>query len=178
MTPSKSDLRKAAKVRRTGRESRPPTTELIQYLKNRYPYQSKIGCYLNKVGEMSTKEIVSDLASIFQLFAPSVQGKNIIWRKIDNSFQYGQFQIPEPTSEITIAPVALQCFLLPALAVDLQGNRLGFGAGYFDRNLKDVSAEKIALVFDEDILDYIPRETHDVAIDLIATESKLIKISN
>lgn len=165
-------------MRRTKRTSSPPTPELIEYLKIKYPTQSKIGCYLNKMGEVSTKELISELASSFQLYGPTVQGQTLIWRKIDNSFQLGPFQIPEPTSEITIEASSLRCFILPALAVDLSGTRLGFGAGYFDRNLMNVQAEKIALVHEEDVLTYIPQEPHDVSIDLIATESRLIKTNN
>ena len=68
--------------------------------------------------------------------------------------------------------------MLPALAVDLTGNRVGFGAGYFDRNLINAKAEKIVLVFEADIVDHIIAEDHDIKMDLIVTENRLIKINN
>ena len=60
----------------------------------------------------------------------------------------------------------------------MTGNRVGFGAGYFDRNLTNAKAEKIVLVFEADIVDHIIAEDHDIKMDLIVTENRLIKINN
>lgn len=112
------------------------------------------------------------------MFAPAVINDEIVWRKLDGNVQLGKYGIIEPTSAEVILPNQLSCVLIPALAVDRHGNRLGYGAGYFDRNLKDVKTLKIALAFDIDVVEEIPTEPHDVKVNYIATESRIIKTTD
>lgn len=69
--------------------------------------------------------------------------------------------------------------LVPALAVDRHGHRLGRGGGYYDRLLATVfrtgKARVVAVVFDEEVLDDVPVELHDVAVDAALTPSGLIE---
>lgn len=62
--------------------------------------------------------------------------------------------------------------LVPGLAFDQQGNRLGFGKGYYDRFLEHVSALKVGLVPEVLLLDHIPHASHDVRMDIILTEKQ------
>jgi len=55
--------------------------------------------------------------------------------------------------------------LVPALAYDHNGHRLGRGKGYYDRFLKKLNAYTIGIAFEEQILDYIPYDDNDVKID-------------
>ncbi|MGH3580223.1 MAG: 5-formyltetrahydrofolate cyclo-ligase, partial [Mycobacterium sp.] len=61
--------------------------------------------------------------------------------------------------------------LVPALAVDRRGNRLGRGAGFYDRALPlaDPDARLIAVVRDDELLDEVPAEPHDVAMTHMLT---------
>lgn len=176
MTPTKSELRAQAMERRQGRNGAAPTPQLIKLLQRELAPNSPVGCYLNRPGELSTTSLVSQLTNQFQLYAPAVIGDNLSWRKLTNEFQVGKFGIDEPISNITIPVTDLAAVIFPALAVDLTGNRLGFGGGYFDRNLAGVTALKIVLVYDEDIVTKVPAESHDVKVDFIATPTQLIKI--
>ena len=176
MTPTKSELRAQAMERRQGRNGAVPTPQLIELLRREFSPNSPIGCYLNRPGELSTASLISQLTNQFQLYAPAVIGPNLSWRKLTNEFQVGKFGIDEPLSNITIPVTELAAVIIPALAVDLAGNRLGFGNGYFDRNLTGVPAVKLVLVYDEDIVTKIPDESHDVKVDFIATPTQLIKI--
>ena len=69
--------------------------------------------------------------------------------------------------------------LVPALAVDRHGHRLGRGGGYYDRLLATVSrtgtARVVAVVFDDEVLDDVPVEPHDIAVDAALTPSGLIE---
>lgn len=88
----------------------------------------------------------------------------------------GRFGIPEPKPE-SVRPVEtsrLQAMLVPGLAFDETGNRLGRGTGYFDRLLRDVRGAKIALAYDFQILNEVPTTDHDVRMDFIVTETRLI----
>jgi 5-formyltetrahydrofolate cyclo-ligase len=61
--------------------------------------------------------------------------------------------------------------LIPALAVDHQGVRLGRGAGHYDRSLGGVTAPRIAIVRAEEFVDRLPAEPHDVLMTAVLTPS-------
>lgn len=64
--------------------------------------------------------------------------------------------------------------IVPALAVDTHGTRLGRGGGSYDRALQKLSAPKIALVFDNEFTENdLPRELHDRPVDAVLTPTKL-----
>jgi 5-formyltetrahydrofolate cyclo-ligase len=65
----------------------------------------------------------------------------------------------------------------PALAVDIRGNRLGWGKGHFDRALADVSPQRVvAVVFDDEVLDELPVEPHDRRVGAALTPSGLRRL--
>ena len=98
-------------------------------------------------------------------------------RDFDADLATGKFGILEPKPE-AIRPAAadqIDAALVPGLAFDETGNRLGRGMGHFDRLLLEVRGRRIALAFDFQILGEIPAETHDVRMDFIVTETRVIK---
>lgn len=66
--------------------------------------------------------------------------------------------------------------IVPALAVDVEGNRLGRGAGYYDRALAHTDAPLCALLFDGEITDTIPHEEHDVRMDMVVTPTGVFRV--
>lgn len=84
-------------------------------------------------------------------------------------------RVPMPTSAIDPrpAPESWGACILPAAAVSRDGVRLGWGGGFYDRFLATCSPKlvTIAVVHDDEILDAIPREPHDVAVDRVVTPS-------
>ena len=67
--------------------------------------------------------------------------------------------------------------IVPGIAFDKSGNRLGFGSGYYDKFLNlHASIYKIALAFDFQLIDTIDIQEHDVPMDLIITENRIITI--
>jgi len=97
----------------------------------------------------------------------------------------GAFGIPEPDSELRSDPdrlgdlAVLDAIVLPGIAFDRQGGRLGQGRGYYDRLLNAVSPEciLIGLAFDVQMIEIIPVESHDISCDVIVTESEVIRCS-
>jgi 5-formyltetrahydrofolate cyclo-ligase len=71
----------------------------------------------------------------------------------------------------------LDLVVVPGVAFDPQGNRLGWGAGYYDRLLAQVRADApiVALAFECQIVPAIPPESHDVPVDVIVTEQRIIR---
>ena len=79
----------------------------------------------------------------------------------------GAFGILEPKRKKIISP---QLVLLPCLAFDKNGARLGYGAGHYDRALAELKVLKVALAFACQELPALPKEPHDIALDGALTE--------
>ena len=76
-----------------------------------------------------------------------------------------------------VEPAQLELVLVPALAFDPAGRRLGYGAGFFDRLLKKTSALRVGLAFDLQIADRLPEEANDCRVEVIITEKRTIVCS-
>ncbi len=94
----------------------------------------------------------------------------------------GYMGIPEPSLPddriVTLDDINL--VIIPGAAFDYSGNRLGYGAGYYDILLSE-SKKKIpvvALAYEEQIVDSIPSEMHDVRVNMIVTDKLLIEIKS
>ena len=91
----------------------------------------------------------------------------------------GDLGVPEPTGP-RLGPGALascDVAIVPALAVDHAGNRLGRGAGYYDRALADFTGVVCALVHDDELLAALPHDPHDRPVDLVLTPAGLFRPS-
>jgi 5-formyltetrahydrofolate cyclo-ligase len=86
--------------------------------------------------------------------------------------------VPEPAGErLGVEALARAgLVIVPALAVDLAGHRLGRGAGYYDRALAGVHAPRCALVFSDELVDQVPHDAHDVPVDLVVTEMGVFRV--
>ncbi len=80
----------------------------------------------------------------------------------------GRFGTLEPVTEEAVVPTVL---LVPLLAFDRRGRRLGYGGGYYDRTLADTGALGIGCGFAVQEVDRVPTETHDCVLDAVATEA-------
>ncbi len=72
-------------------------------------------------------------------------------------------------------PTMIDLVIVPGRAFDPQGNRLGRGGGYYDRFLNRLkrSATTIGLVFDQQIVDAVPVQPHDLAVDIVVTDRRV-----
>jgi 5-formyltetrahydrofolate cyclo-ligase len=101
-------------------------------------------------------------------------------RELGADLKAGVWGIEEPDPErcerVTLADVQLA--LVPALAVDREGYRLGYGAGYFDRLLggSHPGLFRVVALPAPLVVERLPREAHDVAVDAVMTEEKLLRI--
>ncbi len=92
----------------------------------------------------------------------------------------GYMGIPEPPAqgERLAELEEIDIIIVPGAGFDLSGNRLGYGAGYYDILLsnkkKDVAV--IALAYEEQIVDSIPSEEHDVKVDMLVTDKRVLRI--
>ncbi|MBP6673558.1 MAG: 5-formyltetrahydrofolate cyclo-ligase [Bacteroidetes bacterium] len=87
----------------------------------------------------------------------------------------GAYGILEPRMVRPVPVADLQVIVVPAMAVDRQGNRLGFGAGFYDRFLHDVQLPTIALAYDFQVVERVPTESTDIPVSYIVTEQEIIR---
>jgi len=89
----------------------------------------------------------------------------------------GRFGIREPAPACIEVPLDdFDLALVPGVAFDLRGNRLGHGGGIFDRLLADFRGLKCGIAFDEQFVEKIPAAAHDVRMDFILTPARCVKI--
>jgi 5-formyltetrahydrofolate cyclo-ligase len=88
------------------------------------------------------------------------------------------FGIPQPPEEaaLFLPTAAIPLFLVPGLAFDARGGRLGYGLGFYDRAFAGAApgALKVGLAFETQILERVPTGPHDVPMDLVVTEDRVI----
>jgi len=107
------------------------------------------------------------------------QGKYAAGRVLDlrDNLRPGRFGISEPKEECQAVPLnQLDFIAAPGVAFTLDGRRVGRGRGYYDRLLSFVRGVKCGIAFDEQIVDDIPAESHDVRLDCILTPSRWIPV--
>jgi 5-formyltetrahydrofolate cyclo-ligase len=107
-----------------------------------------------------------------------MQAVKIIDLQEANESVYGVRQ-PEVIPDDVVVKEDINLVLVPGLAFDLLGNRLGYGKGYYDRWLKDIPLCKtVGLAYDFQITSKLPVEKHDLPIGTIVTEQRIIQIIN
>jgi len=83
--------------------------------------------------------------------------------------------IPEPVPRTAIVrPADIDCVLVPGVAFDPAGRRLGYGGGYYDRLLPHLrpGVARIAGAFDLQVVDEVPVDAHDLAVDVVVTPTR------
>jgi len=97
---------------------------------------------------------------------------------IDGDLKEGAYGIyePDPGKTKKADTAEIDFIVVPCVAFDTSKFRVGYGAGYYDRFMKKLrpGCTRIGLAFDLQLADKIPAETHDVALDMIITENRII----
>lgn len=140
--------------------------------------------YIAKSEEVQTWHMIEDSLEVGKRIAVPVVDlakKEIIAFEITNpkvTLRTGPFGIREPVEvERYLLPTKkIELVVIPGVAFDAQGGRIGFGGGFYDRFLKNISSRVslIALAFECQVLVQVPCEEHDVAMNYIVTEKRTI----
>lgn len=132
----------------------------------------KILMYNSLADELSTREFIAKWASRKRFFLPRVNGVNLEILPYDRTrLHLGAFHIEEPDGDETVDPDSVELIIVPAVAMDRRGNRLGRGKGFYDRLLAQTRATTIGVGYDFQLVAEIPTEPHDSPLDFIITES-------
>lgn len=86
--------------------------------------------------------------------------------------------IKEPRQGSITSEEKIDLVVIPAVAFDFAGHRIGYGYGCYDKFLEGFEGVKIGIAYDSQLLEKIPSESHDIAIDIVITEKRLIKYGN
>jgi len=93
-------------------------------------------------------------------------------RNLDSDLVQGNYDIQEPASSCPVYPKKdVSLWLIPGLAFDHTGARIGFGSGIYDRLLADTTGLKVGLAHDFQLIKTIPQDDHDIKMDFIITPS-------
>ena len=179
----KTEIRKTLLKQRRGLSASKKTQYELQMLNSLRTWDVfKEACiihiFLSKADEPETSQII-ELAwkSGKQIGVPCVLPDTPeLFHSQLNSFEDlrpGDLVVLEPSPEqrTALTPESFDLVIVPGVAFDRQGGRLGYGKGYYDRFLDQSLAFRLALAFDFQILETVPTEMYDVPMDGILTEN-------
>lgn len=182
----KKDVRKTMKAllanhppRERERKGRKITRSLLGL--SDYKKAKVIMSYVSTGNEVQTRDFIAFAFSHGKrIVVPAVDSKTctLTLHEIHSldELEPGYADIPEPKDKSRpILPNDIDLAVLPGLAFDEKCNRLGKGKAMFDRLLKDMSCPKIALAFEFQLTEKVPTHSHDIPVDMVLTEERLIK---
>ena len=140
--------------------------------------------YLALPDEVETEQMMRESArtgkNLIVPFVDKEAGKMVAsWLKdYDTELETGLFGVPEPKVKYRriVEHKDIDLVIVPGIAFDLRGARLGFGAGYYDRFLKGLREDipSVAIAFDFQISGKLPAASHDMLMDKIVTERRIV----
>jgi 5-formyltetrahydrofolate cyclo-ligase len=181
MHPTKQELRQTLKHRRFAippEERELMSARICSNLLKILNGCSPVLVYASKQPEVNTGMLITALiAQGGRVIVPIIERETVSLRLsyLDDPtvLVESTFHVPEPIgSEIPARPEEVSVAVIPVLGFDRQGNRLGYGAGYYDRFLeKNPNITRIGLAFACQETPVIPCDSNDVKIDIIVTEN-------
>lgn len=108
---------------------------------------------------------------------PKVKGNGLELfeiRELEKDVSPGAWGIPEPHEHNRVALDAVDLLIVPGLAFDEWGNRLGYGAGFYDKLLASCTKPTVALAFEVQMVKQVPAARHDISVKKIVTEKRII----
>ena len=177
-------LRERAKAARCGisphevaRLSREISSRLLAEIDGQGP----VMVYASKAGEVDTHGLIASLlaretAVVVPIIERETRTLRLSYLRDPTVLRESTFSVPEPLgAEIPADPADVRLVVVPMIAFDRRGFRLGYGAGYYDRFLsRHPHLKKIGIAFSCLELAEVPSDENDVTMDLIVTEKGVI----
>ena len=171
----KKELRqqiRAAKKQHTPEELREQSEQILRKLAAhpRFLAAERVMLYASLPDEVQTLAFIEEWRHRKTVILPTVVGDDIIPVELadDTPFAEGDFHIPEPQNHPYTGTFDL--IVVPGMAFDKEGHRLGRGRGYYDHFLaQHPQTPTLGLCFDFQLVPHVPSEPHDHPIDEIIT---------
>ena len=174
----KEDIRRKIKARKTllsDEEKMSAAERVFSILEQTADFMlaDRILMYHSLPDELSTLSFIKKWHDRKHFYLPRVNGVNLEILPYDESrLALGSFHIEEPTGTDTSSIDDMEMIVVPAVAYDRTGNRVGRGKGDYDRLLAGSRARKIGVGYDFQLVDMIDADPHDVRVDVVITESR------
>jgi len=143
-----------------------------------YRNAKSIAFYYPIGSEVKTQDLMLKVLSLGKdVLLPKVQEDELDFRKITdlNSLEKGSFDIMEPKDNCEKSD-KIDVIIVPTVGISVDGNRLGYGYGYYDRFLAKTDAVSVALTYEKQIIKSVPSTENDVTINWIVTEDRFFKV--
>ncbi|MEX0646589.1 MAG: 5-formyltetrahydrofolate cyclo-ligase [Balneolaceae bacterium] len=159
------------------------SNQIIEKLVNLSLFKSSrvIHCYvsMNIRKEVHTHEFINQsIQKEKKILVPKMKSGGRLSHSAISSLdelEINEWGVPEPVTENYPDSSGIDLVIVPMVSGDRKLNRLGYGMGYYDRFLKDLSAFKIGLLFDCQLYDKaLPVEEFDIPLDMLITESETV----
>jgi 5-formyltetrahydrofolate cyclo-ligase len=140
-----------------------------------YQAAAVVFAYVSVGSEPDTRALIGrSLADGKRVCVPFCLAKGVMEAREIRSFddlQNGKYDIPEPKAGCpAVPPEQIDFIVAPCVCADRGGYRLGYGGGFYDRWLeKRGGASTTVLCYEALLVDAVPRETHDVCVDMVVT---------
>ncbi len=127
--------------------------------------------YYSMKDEVQTHDFVEKWSKDKRILLPVVVDNDLELRVYSGiqSLRIGSYGIEEPVGEPFTDYESIDMVIVPGVAFDLSGRRLGHGKGYYDRLLPHISAYKAGICFPFQLVEEVPSEEFDIRMDTIIT---------
>jgi len=181
---NKEDIRRHVRARKnllTAQEKAEAAEKVFRRLEQSAAFMlaERILMYHSLPDELPTHSFLKKWGKMKHFYLPRVNGVNLdILPYNEQTLALGSFHIEEPQGTDVADINDIELIVVPAIAFDRLGNRVGRGKGYYDRLLASSRATKVGVGYDFQFSDNedIPAEPHDVTLDIIITESRCLVI--
>lgn len=186
----KDSLRKNATIKRNAVINRGQKDCKIRQKVLKLLCERNIGtlfCYVSFGSEADTSELIRELLGKVEIYVPYTYCGEMLPVRLDRVQRIAEvdkrgnaYALNEPKSSdyLPLCPdgrYRIGATIVPMLAYNKDLYRLGYGGGYYDRFLKNCDTFKIGIAFDEQLIDDLAVEEHDVALDAIVTPSAILR---
>ena len=182
---SKQELREKYKRLRKEIYDKKSVDELIKrkvLLLDEYKNAETVAVYVSKEDEVDTRSLIQQMIDDGKTVCVPVsypESRDMCFYRIKSldGLVPNSFGVLEPTPKIVdvVFSSEIDLFIIPMLAFDQEGNRLGYGGGYYDKYLKKASGYKLGIAYDIQMAGSIETNDNDVPPDGILTERRLVK---
>lgn len=181
---SKAAWRLWARQRRAHLDPLETGQRIAELLQSWPGYRGALGVltYLAFGGEPDLRPLLTDSGKTFFTTRTADAGPLLTLHRLDvEDLERHRFGFQQPPAGATPAsPEDIDLVLVPGLAFDLEGNRLGFGMGYYDRLLASLPNDvaKVGITSASLLVDGLPKEAHDVRMTHLATEDGVVAVAD
>jgi 5-formyltetrahydrofolate cyclo-ligase len=178
---SKGDLRRQFRTKNAAMANlesdlSPKVSRIVSgYLRSR-ENKGPVGCFHAIPGEPDLKSAILELEQDrVDVAFPAIAGEALHFYKVEGQNQWtdGPYGLREPNPKLAheVPLSQISTVLVPGLAFDRKGGRLGRGKGFYDRALQNFKGTKVGVAFSQQLSqDELPMESHDIRMDVIITE--------